>query len=606
MAEALPKKSPVQYRLDFSRAQMRYIGVRLSLPSAAPAGGTEGWRLSLPAWIPGSYLIRDFAKNLVGMTARTVSGQPLAITLLDQQTWQLPPCDQAIEVHYEVYCADFSVRTAHVDSSHAFFNGSSIFLRAHGLEHQPHTVRLEGAPAHWRVATTLPEVAVDERGFGAYRADDYEALIDFPVEMGDFEVVRWVSAGLPHRMVFSHPHPKTDFARIAQDVSRICQTEIDFFGEAPFFRYLFLVALDRRGFGGLEHRDSTALIFPRDDLPLMGETEVTPAYQRFLSLCAHEYFHSWNVKRIRPAAFTQLPLARPAHTRLLWLFEGFTSYFDDWMVRRAGLITESAYLDALSQTINRAVRGKGWSRQTLEESSFYAWTRFYQQDENAVNAIVSYYTRGALVALMLDLQLRLRGGSLAAVMREIWREFGTNPVPEGATIERFIERISALSLSDFFEQALRGTEPLDFVSLLTRFGVDAEPVAESALSSVDAGAIIGGDDPRVAKVQVVFEDRPAAHAGLVAGDELIALDGLATRGADWRNQIQRYRTGDTVQLTGFRQGRLHHWALTLAEPVLNQWRLRLACEQSAIGPEALARRDDWLAPVTSLPVVTDL
>lgn len=597
MAEAVANLPPVHYRLDFSRAHMRYIGVCLSLPSGTTASGTAGWQLSLPAWIPGSYLIRDFAKNLVGMNARTVAGESVAITPLDQQTWQLPRCDQAIEVRYDVYCADFSVRAAHVDPDHAFFNGSSVFLRVHGLEHQSHSVRFEGAsaPAHWRVATTLPEVMIDDRGFGDYRVDDYEALIDFPVEMGVFEVVRWSSAGVPHRMVFNHPHPKTDLARIAHDVSRICSTEIDFFGEAPFSQYLFLVALDQQGFGGLEHRDSTALIFPRDDLPLIGETEVTPAYQRFLSLCAHEYFHSWNVKRIRPDAFTQLPLARPAHTRLLWLFEGFTSYFDDWMVRRAGLISEAAYLDALAQTINRAVRGKGWSRQTLEESSFYAWTRFYQQDENAVNAIVSYYTRGALVALMLDLQLRLRGGSLAAVMREIWREFGTKPLPEGEVVERFIERIGELSLSDFFEEALRGTGPLDFASLLIKFGVQVEPLAEPTLSSVDVGAIIGGDDPRVAKVQLVFEDRPAAQAGLVSGDEIIAVDGLATSGADWGNRIRRYRAGDEVHLKGFRQGRLRHWMLVLSEPVLNQWRLRFVSEAAVVEPEALTRRCDWLA-----------
>lgn len=574
-----------RFALSLRRVASRYLDVRLVLPA-----NPQGWRLSLPAWIPGSYLIRDFAKHLVGMQARTAEGCALALTVLDQQTWQLPGTTSETIIDYAVYCADFSVRTAHVDSDHAFFNGSSVFLRTHGLEQQDHRVTLDltGVPTDWRVATTLPEDPQNPEG---YRAEGYEALIDHPFEIGRFQHVTFSAHGVPHRMVFTHPHPKTDLERIARDVARICQVEIDLFGGAPFDQYLFLVALDERGFGGLEHRDSTALIFPRDDLPMQGETGVSPAYQRFLSLCAHEYFHSWHVKRIRPAAFEGLPLAQVAQTRLLWVFEGFTSYFDDWLVRRAGLIDEAQYLDALAQTINRAIRGKGWTRQTLEESSFYAWTRFYQQDENAVNAIVSYYTRGAIVALMLDLTLRLQGRSLVSVMQRLWQEYGQTGLPEGDAIERLIESEAGHALGDFFHRALRGTEPLEFVALLAAFGVQAEATAETACAKVDFGALVGGDDPRVARVQVVFEDRPAACAGLAAGDEIIALDGFAIHGAAWQKRLDRYRADDQVLVQGFRQGRLSDWTVVLGAPVVNQWRLTRAPDSA----QAAAQGSAWLA-----------
>lgn len=575
------------YRIGFSGYHSRYLDVTLRLPPS-----DAGYRLSLPAWIPGSYLVRDFARHLVGKHAEDARGRPVAITPVDQQTWDLAASDQPVAVHYRVYCADFSVRGAHVDSSHAFFNGTSVFLRVHGAEPARHEVVIDGheLPEDWRVATTLPAIAVDERGFGDFAAAGYEALIDHPVEIADFVERRFTAGGVPHRMVFTNPLPETDFDRIAADVARICETEIALFDGAPFEEYLFLVALDESGFGGLEHRDSTALMFPRSQLPSLTATGVSKEYQRFLSLCAHEYFHNWNVKRIRPAAFTGLPLDRPAPTRLLWVFEGFTSYVDDWLVRHAGLIDETQYLAALEETINRAMRGKGWSRQTLEESSFYAWTRFYQQDANAVNAIVSYYTRGAIVALMLDLMLRERGASLMDVMRRLWERHGEEPLAEGEQVEALIEEAMGEPMGTFFDRALRSTETLDVAGLLARFGVAMVPRAEQA--GPDTGIRVDQRDPQAARVALVFEDRPGAAAGLAVDDRIVAIDGFAVNGANWAERIARHRAGDRLALHVFRRGRLLEMTLTLAPECLNQHRL----ERRSGDVRTEARFADWLAP----------
>ncbi|WP_407276110.1 M61 family metallopeptidase [Halothiobacillus sp. DCM-1] len=581
----------IQYAVSLAAVHSRYLGVRMTLPASA-----EARTLSLPAWIPGSYLIRDFARHLVGMTACQADGMPVTLQPLDQQRWLLPATAVPVHIDYLVYGNDFSVRTTHVDSSHAFFNGTSAFLRVHGAEDWQHTVHLDstGAPEPWRVATTLPVVAADDRGFGQYAATDYESLIDYPVEIGAWREVTWLAGEVPHRLVVNHAHPQTDLARIATDLAEVCATVQRFWGEVPFKRYLFLLSLDGKGYGGLEHRDSTALIFPREDLPRRGETGVSAGYQRFLSLCAHEYFHAWLVKRIRPAAFVGLPLAAPATTRLLWLFEGFTSYFDDYLVLKAGKVSPTQYLTALAETINRAVRGKGWHRQTLEESSFYAWTRFYQQDENAVNAIVSYYTRGALLALMLDLTLRLAGESLAARMRQIWQIHREMPVEAGEAIERLLGAAEYPAVAALLAEGLRSTRPMAFVERLAEFGVTCTPIAEMPTQAADWGATIGGEDLRVARVQLVHEDRPAARAGLVAGDEIVALDGFAVGGADFLLRSARYQPGDTVCLDGFRQGRLMRWTLQLEPPVCNQWRLAL-CDDAGMDEAMRARRAAWLA-----------
>jgi predicted metalloprotease with PDZ domain len=393
----------IVYRLRLARPQAHLFSVALEI--AAPAA--QGQTVSVPAWIPGSYMIRDFARNVVGISAHS-GGEPVAITKLDKQTWQCAACDGALRIDYEVYANDLSVRGAHFDGTRAFFNGTSVFLKVHGQEQVGHVVELDGGEcATWQVATTLPALDAQPWGFGTYRAADYDELIDHPVEIGTFRRVDFSARGVPHTMVLTG-HAAYDEVRLGAALTRICEQHIDMFGApAPMQRYLFLALVLDDGYGGLEHRASSSLHVARDSLPLAETARHDTRYIEFLGLVSHEYFHTWNVKRIKPAAFVPFDLSRETHTELLWAFEGITSYYDDLVLARCGLVDRREYLKLLARVITRVQRGAGRLRQSVAESSFDAWTKFYKQDENAPNAIVSYYAKGALVALALDLKLRL-------------------------------------------------------------------------------------------------------------------------------------------------------------------------------------------------------
>src|SRR5690606_22666560 len=346
---------------------------------------------------------------------------PVSYTKSDNHTWQIAPCTGPLQVDYVVYAWDLSVRGAHLDETHGFFNGTSVFLRVEGQEHEP--CLLELAPPRgivgWKVYTSLPEArgyrgAARRHGFGLYRAPDYDALLDHPVEMGTPQVARFTAHGAEHELVFTGVVPNLDLARITEDTRRICEAQIAFFEprakRAPFLdssdRYVFMTMVVGDGYGGLEHRASTALMASRRDLPVVGQSGQSDGYRTFLGLVSHEYFHTWNVKRIKPAAFAPYDLQQPDLTRLLWVFEGFTSYYDDLMLLRANTIDMPEYLRLLGKTITGVARAPGRHKQSVAESSFDTWTRFYKQDENSPNALVSYYTKGALVALGLDLLIR--------------------------------------------------------------------------------------------------------------------------------------------------------------------------------------------------------
>ncbi len=563
---------PIHYRIRPSHPEAHLFEVELTVRQPDPGGQ----RFMLPAWIPGSYMIREFARHVVRIQARS-GRRPVALEKLDKHTWRAEPCAGPLVLRYEVYAWDFSVRGAHLDTTHGFFNGTSVFLRIEGQADTPCRVEIEAprgaAYRRWRVATAMTPAGARAHGFGGYSAADYDELIDHPVEMGEFSLLSFRAHGVVHEVAITGRHD-ADLDRLARDLKRLTEHHIDFFGRpAPMRRYLFLVSAVGDGYGGLEHRASTALVCSRHDLPLVGGSEAQEErYRTFLGLASHEYFHTWNVKRIKPAAFSPYDLTQENYTRLLWAFEGITSYYDDLALVRSGLMTHEQYLRALARTMTAVQRGSGRLKQSLADSSFDAWTKFYRQDENAPNAIVSYYAKGSLVALALDLTVRKATGgrrSLDDVMRALWTEHGRSGRGVGEDeIERLAARVTGVRLGRFFDRAVRGTENLQWEPLLRVFGVRLQ--MSPAQSNADRG---GAKPPEIAperavlgaridtaggevKLAQVFDDGAAQAAGLSAGDLLVALDGLRITPGNWEQVVGRYRPGAVVRASAFRRDEL--------------------------------------------------
>ena len=503
-------------------------------------------RVSLPAWIPGSYLVREFSKNLQGLGA-SQRGRTVAIQQLDKATWMLDcVANQPLELRYQVYALDNSVRTAWLDAARGFFNGTSLFLRIDGQTNAPHQVQIKpprklpqksqlGAQG-WQLATGLRAVKVNPAGFGLYQADDYDELVDCPVEMGPFWSGSFKACGIAHRFVVAGAPPTFDGARLLADTQKICEAEIKFWHGAgkpkpPFKSYLFMLNAVDDGYGGLEHRNSTALICNRKDLPRSGSSafekgKLTDGYTTLLGLISHEYFHTWNVKRLRPAEFAQYNYAAENYTQLLWFFEGFTSYFDDLLLRRANLIDDSTYLKLLTKTINQVLQTPGRKVQSVAQASFDAWIKYYRQDENTPNTTVSYYTKGSLVALCLDLSLRAEGKTtLDAVMRALWRRSKAGPPSHGgpmteadllATLEELTGRSYATELAVWVHST--DDMPLEALLLGTGVGVLHEPsqLAQALGLRVAEGTAV--------QIKNVLRGGAAEAAGFAAGDEWFGIE----------------------------------------------------------------------------------
>src|SRR4051812_9542125 len=400
----------ITYRIEVADAHAHLF--RVTLVVARPAAEQ---RLSLPVWIPGSYLVREFARHLSAMTAQQ-GATSIALEQRDKATWLARcPGKGALTVSYLVYAFDTSVRAAYLDAQRGFFNGTSLCLRVDGSEGLPHRLELNELPARWQVATAMRPVKADALGRGVYESADYDELVDHPVELGRFWRGRFTAGGVPHEYVVAGALPDFDGDRLLADAQRICEAQIAFWhgkkGRPPYERYVFLHNLIDDGHGGLEHRASTALISARRDMPSTGaaaapRTEMSDGYANVLGLISHEFFHTWNVKRLRPAEFARYDYTRENYTELLWFFEGFTSYYDDLFLVRNGLIDKARYFKLLARTLSGVLAAPGRKAQSVAQASFDAWVKYYRGDENTPNATISYYTKGSLVALALDLTLR--------------------------------------------------------------------------------------------------------------------------------------------------------------------------------------------------------
>ncbi len=513
----------IAYRIEIEDAHAHLFRVTLTVPQPAPAQ-----RLSLPVWVPGSYMVREFGRHLSGLSARQ-GRRAVPLTQLDKTSWQAACTGRsALTVSYLVYAFDTSVRAAFLDARRGFFNGTSVFLRVEGREGEPQQLQIGALPAGWQLATSLAPAD----GVQSFEAADYAELIDHPVELGPFWRGQFSAAGVAHEFVVAGALPGFDGERLLADARRICEAQILFWhgaGRPPFQRYVFLLNTVEDGYGGLEHRASTALIANRRDLPRVG-AEAGEGYQTLLGLISHEYFHAWNVKRMKPREFAQLELSRENYTGLLWFFEGFTSYYDDLTLRRAGLIDPQRYLRLLAKAANGIAGTPGRRVQSVAQASFDAWVKYYRADENTPNATVSYYGKGALVALCLDLTLRAAGrGSLDEVMRLLWQRSGGGAIDE-ADIAQALHDIAGRPLRAELDAWVHGTEDLPVEPLLARFGIerqaDAVGLAPTLGLRLSEGPVSG------VQVKTVLRGSAAERAGISAGDELLAVDGWRIRRLD--------------------------------------------------------------------------
>jgi predicted metalloprotease with PDZ domain len=560
----------------------------VSLTARGPLPATV--EVAMPVWSPGSYLVREYARHVQNVEVTDAKGRRLKAEKVTKNAWRVDRASEGFEFRFQVYANELSVQTSHLDLTHGFIHAPAVFPYVDGYLSEPCEVTVVPPPG-WRVATGLKAARGEEYRF---RAADYDELADCPIECGDFQEATFTAGRRRHRIVVSGDG-EFDLKTLARDTKRIVETELAFWGgKPPYDDYTFICHVYPGARGGLEHRNSTALGIDSFRFHPRKEYE-----DHVLGLIAHEFFHTWSVKRIRPAVLGPFDYARENYTSLLWVFEGITSYYDGLLVRRSGLMTPRRYLKLVSERIAALEKQPGRLRQSLAESSFDTWIKLYRPNEHSPNSTISYYLKGELVGLLLDLHIREKTDGRAAlddVMRELWNMWldGGKGISEDE-FERVAERVSGLDLKRFFAKAVRSTDELDFKAAFAPFGLRVTTKRKGESEDGDGPTPWLGVETETKSgllaIKNVFDESPAREAGLDAGDVLLAIDGFRIAPDAFKRRLRGFKEGRTVEVTVFRRDRLHQVQLTLGK----RFELEYAIERNEkAGARATRLRDAWL------------
>ncbi|HBL14400.1 MAG TPA: peptidase M61 [Cyanobacteria bacterium UBA11162] len=560
----VPRTAPtIHYQVAMSNPQLHLFEVTLQV---------QNWSesvldLKLPVWTPGSYLVREYSKQVQDFWVEGgKQEQSLAWCKVSKNHWQINTENVSeITVHYRVFANELSVRTNHLDITHGYFNGAALFFFIPGFEQEPIRITIIPPQSNWQVTTTLPRISETTNTF---EAEDFDTLVDSPFEIGCHQLYDFEVLGKLHQFaIWGEGNAVPE--RIIEDTKKIIEVEAELYGGLPYDRYLFLLHLSSSGFGGLEHKNSCSLNYPRFGFGAKDK------YNRFMQLVAHEFFHLWNVKRIRPKALEKFNYNQENYTTSLWFCEGTTSYYDLVIPLRAKIYEKKAFLENLSKEITRLQTIPGRLVQPLSESSFDAWIKLYRRDANSDNSQISYYLKGELVSLLLDLLIRARHKnkrSLDDVMRLMWQQFGTEEI--GFTPEQLQEVITSVAdtdLSDFFHRYLDSTDELPFNEYLEPFGLKLIGVEEEERLPY-LGMTVKTENGQEF-IKFVEANSPAGMAGVDAGDQLLAMDGWRVSGEQLSDRLKEYDPGDTIQLTIFHHDELLTLSVTLGTPQPNRYQV---------------------------------
>ena len=586
---AMPE--PISYTVRFPAPQTHYFEVEALVPTE----GRPEIELMMAVWAPGSYLVREFARNVEALAASDEAGKPLPTGKTVKNRWRIETRGASrVTVRYKVYSREMSVRTNFVDSSFALVNGAPTFLTLADGPERPHDVRVE-LPPEWKVVVS-PLQTVPGGSETAFRAASFDALVDSPLYAGNARVYRFEVAGRPCFLVNEGEGGVWDGPRSAADAEKVVREQVDFWGVAPYPRDVFFNLITEAG-GGLEHRDSSVLMTNR------WRTRTHEGYLDWLGLVSHELFHAWNGKRLRPAELGPFNYEGEVYTRSLWVVEGFTSYYDDLLVHRAGLLTRKEYLKRLSKTIEGVQTAPNRLVQPLEDASFDAWIKYYRRDENSVNTATSYYSKGALVAFLLDAKIRRATAGARGLDDALRLAFERFSGDRGYTTEdlyRVFEEVSGTDLVPWLDRAVSSTAELDYGEALEwyglRFGEDEKSKAEKELEPEELPAAWLGADTEVQEgrltVTVVKRGTPAAEAGLNVGDEILAIGDYRVPPEGLDDRLKAYRPGEKAVLLVARRDRLVQLPVTFGEKPKSLWKLE---PLPTATPEQQARLTAWLS-----------